>query len=95
MCPLPSQSTPLLSFGRTKLFSVLIRKEVSFHDVNDSGTLTSRLTSDCYAVSRCVATNVNVAMRNGLQVIGGWPAVGARMQAALAYSHSMPCVQNT
>jgi ABC-type multidrug transport system fused ATPase/permease subunit len=55
---------------RTKLFGVLMRKEVAFHDINEAGQLTSRLTSDCYAISKCIATNVNVALRNGLQVIG-------------------------
>jgi hypothetical protein len=39
-------------------------------DVHEPGELTSRLTSDCYAISRCIATNVNVALRNLLQVIG-------------------------
>lgn len=35
-----------------------------------AGQLISRLTSDCYSITRCIATNVNVAMRNLLQVIG-------------------------
>lgn len=34
------------------------------------GQLISRLTSDCYSITRCIATNVNVALRNLLQVIG-------------------------
>lgn len=41
-----------------------------------AGQLISRLTSDCYAITRCIATNVNVALRNLLQVIGElqqWP----------------------
>jgi hypothetical protein len=38
-----------------------------------AGQLTSRLTSDCYAITRCIATNVNVALRNLLQVIGAVP----------------------
>lgn len=36
----------------------------------NAGQLISRLTSDCYAITRCIATNVNVALRNLLQVIG-------------------------
>ncbi|KAI8476904.1 MAG: hypothetical protein J3K34DRAFT_455504 [Monoraphidium minutum] len=56
---------------RSRLFAVLMREEASFHDVHEPGELTSRLTSDCYAISRCIATNVNVALRNLLQVIGG------------------------
>ncbi|GBF91269.1 ABC transporter B family member, chloroplastic [Raphidocelis subcapitata] len=56
---------------RSRLFGVLMREEASFHDVHEPGELTSRLTSDCYAISRCIATNVNVAIRNLLQVVGG------------------------
>lgn len=56
---------------RGRLFGVLMRQETAFHDVHEPGELTSRLTSDCYAISRCIATNVNVALRNLLQVAGG------------------------
>eukprot|EP00775_Hariotina_reticulata_P011000 gene11000-11154_t len=56
---------------RYRLFGVLLREPASFHDVNEPGQLTSRLTSDCYAITRCIATNVNVALRNLVQVIGG------------------------
>lgn len=57
---------------RYRLYGVLLREEASFHDVNEPGQLTSRLTSDCYAITRCIATNVNVALRNMVQVIGEW-----------------------
>lgn len=56
---------------RTRLFGVLARQEAAFFDAHDPGALTSRLTSDCYAISRCISTNVNVALRNGLQAVGG------------------------
>jgi ABC-type multidrug transport system fused ATPase/permease subunit len=56
---------------RTRLFGVLARQEAAFFDTHDPGALTSRLTSDCYAISRCISTNVNVALRNGLQAVGG------------------------
>ena len=56
---------------RAKLFGVLANREAAFFDAHDPGALTSRLTSDCYAISRCVSTNVNVALRNGLQAVGG------------------------
>jgi hypothetical protein len=46
-------------------------------DVHEPGELTSRLTSDCYSISRCIATNVNVALRNLLQVVGERPALKA------------------
>jgi hypothetical protein len=57
--------------------------------VHEPGELTSRLTSDCYAISRCIATNVNVALRNLLQVIGApgegiaGPRGGGRAAAAM------------
>uniref|UniRef100_A0A383WIB2 Uncharacterized protein n=1 Tax=Tetradesmus obliquus TaxID=3088 RepID=A0A383WIB2_TETOB len=56
---------------RYRLFGVLLREPASFHDTQEPGQLTSRLTSDCYAITRCIATNVNVALRNMVQVIGG------------------------
>lgn len=34
------------------------------------GALTTRLSSDCQAIVRCLATNINVAVRNGMQCIG-------------------------
>lgn len=34
------------------------------------GALTTRLGSDCQAIVRCLATNLNVAVRNGMQCIG-------------------------
>lgn len=34
------------------------------------GALTSRLQTDCQAITRCVATNLNIALRNGLQALG-------------------------
>jgi ABC-type multidrug transport system fused ATPase/permease subunit len=61
---------------RSRLFERLVRKETAFFDTNDVGSLTSRLGSDCYAVARCISTNLNVAMRNLLQVIGGWQTRG-------------------
>lgn len=53
-----------------RLFGVLLREPASFHDAQEPGQLTSRLTSDCYAITRCIATNVNIALRNLVQVIG-------------------------
>lgn len=55
---------------RAELFRAIIRQEVAFFDEAEVGVLTSRLGSDCQAVVRCIATNINVAMRNGLQCIG-------------------------
>lgn len=56
---------------RARLFGVLIRRETSFFDTTDVGQLTSRLTSDCQSIARSLATNMNVALRNLVQVIGG------------------------
>lgn len=71
---------------RTRLFERLVRKETAFFDTNDVGSLTSRLGSDCFAVARCISTNLNVAMRNLLQVIGGWRAQGCGASAVLYWA---------
>jgi hypothetical protein len=55
-----------------------------------AGQLISRLTSDCYAITRCIATNVNVALRNLLQVIGElqqWPDT----PRLFLMTHSLTC----
>lgn len=57
--------------GRAEVFRAIIRQEVSFFDEAEVGVLTSRLGSDCHAVARAAATNINVALRNALQCIGG------------------------
>eukprot|EP00201_Polytomella_parva_P022584 CAMPEP_0175045550 /NCGR_PEP_ID=MMETSP0052_2-20121109/4493_1 /TAXON_ID=51329 ORGANISM="Polytomella parva, Strain SAG 63-3" /NCGR_SAMPLE_ID=MMETSP0052_2 /ASSEMBLY_ACC=CAM_ASM_000194 /LENGTH=394 /DNA_ID=CAMNT_0016309109 /DNA_START=588 /DNA_END=1769 /DNA_ORIENTATION=- len=56
---------------RDELFSTLIYRETEFFDQTDVGALTSRLQSDCQAMAKCVATNLNIAMRNCIQAIGG------------------------
>jgi ABC-type multidrug transport system fused ATPase/permease subunit len=35
------------------------------------GGLTGRLASDCRAISSCISTNLNVALRYGFQALGG------------------------
>lgn len=37
----------------------------------DVGALTSRLGSDCRALSSCVSTHLNIALRYAFQVVGG------------------------
>lgn len=37
------------------------------------GTLTSRLQADCQAMTKCMATNLNIAFRNMLQAVGECP----------------------
>eukprot|EP00884_Botryococcus_braunii_P008726 jgi/Botrbrau1/17855/Bobra.0127s0095.1 len=56
---------------RTELFSRLLKQPIEFFDANEAGQLTSRLGTDCQTVSRCLATNFNVAARNSLQYVGG------------------------
>ncbi len=58
---------------RSELFSTLIRQPVEFFDAAEVGVLTSRMGADCQAVVRCLSTNFNVALRNGLQCIGEIP----------------------
>ncbi len=55
---------------RSELFGTLIRQPVEFFDSAEVGVLTSRIGADCQAVVRCLSTNLNVALRNGLQCIG-------------------------
>lgn len=59
---------PLLR--RSELFRTLIRQPVEFFDTAEVGVLTSRIGADCQAVVRCLSTNLNVALRNGLQCLG-------------------------
>ncbi|CAL8468057.1 g7596 [Coccomyxa elongata] len=64
-------NTDLIQNLRSELFSTLIRQPVEFFDTAEVGVLTSRMGADCQAVVRCLSTNLNVALRNGLQCIGG------------------------
>ncbi|KAJ9533007.1 hypothetical protein QJQ45_018090, partial [Haematococcus lacustris] len=52
---------------RSQLFAALVRRETGFFDATETGTLTSRLQADCQAMTKCVATNLNIAMRNMMQ----------------------------
>lgn len=63
---------------RMQLFSRLLNQPMDFFDEHESGQLTSRLGTDCQTVSRCLATNFNVAVRNSLQFLGTyllWPSL--------------------
>lgn len=55
---------------RAEVFRGIVRQEVAYFDEAETGVLTSRLGSDCHAVARAAATNINVALRNSLQCIG-------------------------
>ncbi|KAG1668631.1 hypothetical protein FOA52_002484 [Chlamydomonas sp. UWO 241] len=57
---------------RQQLFSNLVLRETSFFDTTEVGTLTSRLQTDCHAITGVISTNINVLTRNALQAIGGF-----------------------
>lgn len=67
---LSSRLQPLIAMQTTFLL-LHCHSQVSFFDSNEVGTLTSRLQSDTQAMTKCVATNLNIATRNMLQAIGG------------------------
>ncbi|GAX80034.1 hypothetical protein CEUSTIGMA_g7473.t1 [Chlamydomonas eustigma] len=54
---------------RSKLFLTLIQSETAFFDANEVGTLTSRLQSDCQAMTKCISSNMNIAVRNTIQAL--------------------------
>ncbi|EFJ46713.1 hypothetical protein VOLCADRAFT_62228, partial [Volvox carteri f. nagariensis] len=60
-----------LTVGRLLLFASLARRETAFFDGEDVGNLTSRLQADCQAMTKVIATNANIAIRNLLQAVGG------------------------
>ncbi|CAD6184877.1 unnamed protein product [Caenorhabditis auriculariae] len=55
---------------RMDLFSSLVNQDIAFFDVNKSGEMVSRLTSDCQTISSTVSTNLNVFLRNGVMLVG-------------------------
>ncbi|KAI1709594.1 ABC transporter transmembrane region domain-containing protein [Ditylenchus destructor] len=55
---------------RFDLFSSLVRQEVAFFDRHKTGEVTSRLTSDTTTMSDTVSLNVNVFLRNMVQMGG-------------------------
>ena len=69
--------------GRGQVFGALIRQPVEFFDREEVGALTSRLGSDCQAIVRCLATNLNVAVRNSMQCIGTPPRSAYRAPAPI------------
>lgn len=57
---------------RGQLFKSLVQSETKFFDENDVGSLTSRLQTDCQAITRCLSNNINIALRNFIQAVGGF-----------------------
>ena len=76
---------------RERLLATYLSMEVSFFDRTDVGSMTSRLNSDCQAVSRCAGLNFNVLLRNSIQALGGFaylvvlspPVAGATLAVSL------------
>ncbi|MBC7533518.1 MAG: ATP-binding cassette domain-containing protein [Oligoflexus sp.] len=56
---------------RQKLYERILAQEVSFFDLNRTGDLMSRLSSDCQTLQNAVSINVSMGLRNLGQVIGG------------------------
>lgn len=61
----------IVSELRKSLFSSILNQDISFFDNSKVGDLLSRLSSDAQLVQRAVTTNISVALRYVIQVIGG------------------------
>ncbi|KRY65187.1 ATP-binding cassette sub-family B member 9 [Trichinella pseudospiralis] len=55
---------------RRDLFCALLKQEVGFFDVNSTGVIMSRLSSDCQSMSDYVSLNLNIFLRNLVMLIG-------------------------
>ncbi|XP_048232582.1 ABC transporter B family member 26, chloroplastic isoform X3 [Ricinus communis] len=53
---------------RETLYSALLLQDISFFDSETVGDLTSRLGSDCQQVSRVIGNDLNLILRNAVQV---------------------------
>jgi ABC-type multidrug transport system fused ATPase/permease subunit len=56
---------------RKDVFGAILNQEVGFFDVNRTGELTNRLSSDCTVIRSTVTVNVSMALRSLGQAIGG------------------------
>lgn len=64
------QMARLNSRVRRRLFDSVLSQDVGFFDENKTGDLSSRLNNDCSTVSNALSLNINVALRNAVNVIG-------------------------
>ena len=55
---------------RTRLFSKIMRQEISFFDQTKTGDITSRLSSDCKTMVDTLSLNINVFLRCSVKAIG-------------------------
>ncbi len=56
---------------RQRLFRAIVARDMGFFDATKTGELTSRLTSDTQILQSAVTTNLSMALRYGMQAIGG------------------------
>jgi ABC transporter fused permease/ATP-binding protein len=56
---------------RERLFDALVVQEVGFFDGERTGDLTSRLASDTASLQGLLSSQLSMALRNGVQVVGG------------------------
>ena len=56
---------------RTALYRSVVAQEIGFFDAQNTGDITSRLTSDTQTIQSTVTSNVSMALRYGVQVLGG------------------------
>ncbi len=56
---------------RQRLFDALLVQEVGFFDGQRTGDLTSRLSSDTASLQGLLSSQLSMALRNGVQVVGG------------------------
>lgn len=71
---------------RAKVFGSLLAQEVLWFQPHgrDSASLASRISNDCEAVARIVSINFNVALRYGVQAVGGLAYLGCANPAIAA-----------
>jgi len=56
---------------RERVFGSILTQETAYFDEHETGELVSRLSADCQSVARCLAVNLNVMLRNGMQALLG------------------------
>jgi ATP-binding cassette subfamily B protein len=56
---------------RRRLYDALLRQEIAFFDEQRTGELTQRLAADTTVLQNATTTNISMALRYGMTVIGG------------------------
>ena len=64
------QMARLNSRLRRRLFDTILAQDVGFFDKNKTGDLSSRLNNDCSTVSNALSLNINLLLRNSVNVLG-------------------------